>query len=111
MDVGARFLTFHKVLTQFFEKSESNEAILNLSFTASLHTSSGPRQSRIKWGHTHKPFYHVKKTNKAIDEPLTAANRAFVQEAMKDAYVPDFDDGRFVYITLIVSFRNSNFDF
>ena len=95
--LGSQVPHLYKELTQFFEKSESNEAILNLSFTASLHTSSGPRQSRIKWGHTHKPFYHVKKTNKAIDEPLTAANRAFVQEATKDAYVPDFDDGRFVY--------------
>merc|ERR1711973_747462 len=78
-------------------KLSPTQTLLASSTTASLHTSSGPRQSRIKWGHTHKPFYHVKKTNKAIDEPLTAANRAFVQEAMKDAYVPDFDDGRYAY--------------
>jgi len=78
-------------------KLSPTQTLLASSTTASLHTSSGPRQSRIKWGHTHKPFYHVKKTNKAIDEPLTAANRAFVQEATKDAYVPDFDDGRYAY--------------
>ena len=48
--------------------------------TSHFHTSGGPQESRIKFTYSHKPFYHTKKTNKALDEPLTAANRTFVQQ-------------------------------
>lgn len=43
-------------------------------------------ESRIKGRHTHKPFYHIKKTNKVPDEPLTPANLAFLREAVQRSF-------------------------
>ena len=57
-------------------------------FTASLYTSA-THQSRIKRTHTHKPFFHIKKTAKQADEPLTIENRSFVKEMIKLSYAQD----------------------
>ena len=43
-------------------------------------------ESRIKRTARHKPFWHSKKLNKAIDEPLTSENQAFVQDYMDHKY-------------------------
>jgi len=58
---------------------------LNLQITAFFHTTS-PGQSRIKRTHTHKPFFHIKKTAKHPDEPLTYDNKSFVQDMIKKTY-------------------------
>lgn len=63
-----------------------------------IHTSGGPQKSRIKWNYTRPQFYLTKKTNKAVDEPLTAANRAFVQQVLQDTYASqEEEDGRYAY--------------
>ena len=36
--------------------------------------------SRIKKRHTHKPFWHIKKTAKQADDPMTMSNVDFLQE-------------------------------
>jgi hypothetical protein len=51
-----------------------------------LHTSSS-LSARYKSRHTHKPFWHVKKTAKQADDPVTATNRAFVEEVKQNRYV------------------------
>ena len=53
--------------------------------TSLFHTSS-PKESRIKRTHVHKQFFHVKKTAKHQDEPLTLENKQFVQEMIKQSY-------------------------
>ena len=53
--------------------------------TQGLHTSS-VSESRIKRAHRHKPMWHIKKLNKAIDEPLTKENRLYIQEVINDQY-------------------------
>lgn len=53
--------------------------------TSLFHTSS-IKESRIKRSHVHKPFFHVKKTAKHQDEPLTLENKQFVQEMIKQSY-------------------------
>lgn len=63
--------------------------------TLSTSATSG---SRIKWRHTHAPFYFTKKTAKHPDEPLTAANRAFVQEVLKDTFRTDAFGDRYAYV-------------
>ena len=57
----------------------------NVQITAFFHTSSSV-QSRIKRSHTHKPFFHIKKTAKHPDEPLTYENKSFVEEMIKKSY-------------------------
>ena len=52
---------------------------------ASLHTSE-LCQSRIKKTARHKPMWHIKKLNKAIDEPMIKENKLFVQEVLNDQY-------------------------
>ena len=46
--------------------------------TASLHTTT-PDRSRVKQVSRHKAFWHVKKLNKAEDEPVTGENKEFLQ--------------------------------
>jgi len=57
----------------------------NIQITAFFHTTSSA-QSRIKRTHTHKPFYHIKKTAKHPDEPLTYENKSFVEDMIKKSY-------------------------
>ena len=53
----------------------------------SMNLHSSPiNQSRIKRVHRHKPMWHIKKLNKAIDEPITKDNKLFIQEVMNDRY-------------------------
>lgn len=63
-----------------------------LAFTSSLtlpvrklHVSP-VLESRIKRRQTHKAFWHMKKTAKASDEPLTAKNRDFVARVIESEY-------------------------
>ena len=50
-----------------------------------LHTGS-VSESRIKRAHRHKPMWHIKKLNKAIDEPMTKENKLFIQEVINEQY-------------------------
>jgi len=52
---------------------------------ANLHTNA-VTYSRIKLVQRHKPFWHIKKLNKAQDEPLTQSNQSFLQEVINDQY-------------------------
>lgn len=52
---------------------------------AHLHTTS-QTLSRLKKVHRHKPFWHIKKLNKAPDEPITDSNEAFIQEMINEQY-------------------------
>jgi len=52
---------------------------------ANLHTNA-VTYSRIKLTQRHKPFWHIKKLNKAEDEPLTHSNQDFIQEVINDQY-------------------------
>ena len=51
-----------------------------------LHTSS-VLETRIKHRQTHKAFWHIKKTAKHPDEPLTLHNRIFLEEMKQQAFV------------------------
>merc|ERR1719436_1287227 len=57
----------------------------NLQIAAFFHTTSS-NQSRIKRSHTHKPYFHIKKTAKQPDDPLTYENKSFIQEMIKKSY-------------------------
>ena len=46
--------------------------------TSSLHTTT-PERSRIKQTARHKAFWHIKKLNKAEDEPVSGENKEFLQ--------------------------------
>jgi len=50
-----------------------------------LHTSPAT-YSRIKFVRRHKPFWHIKKLNKAVDEPMTESNQSFIQEMINERY-------------------------
>lgn len=50
-----------------------------------LHTGT-VSESRIKRAHRHKPMWHIKKLNKAIDEPMTKENKRFIQEVINEQY-------------------------
>ena len=50
-----------------------------------LHTST-VSESRIKRAHRHKPMWHIKKLNKATDEPMTKENKLFIQEVINEQY-------------------------
>jgi hypothetical protein len=52
---------------------------------ASFHTSPAA-DSRIKWRHTHKPFFFTKKTAKQADTPLTLSNKKFLEHVVHDTY-------------------------
>jgi len=58
--------------------------LLSISL-AGLHTST-VANSRIKKVPRHKPMWHIKKLNKAEDEPVSKENKAFIQEFMGDKY-------------------------
>jgi len=58
---------------------------------AFIHTTACS-EARIKWTWSHKPFFHTRKTNKVLDEPLTAANRAFIQKVLNDTYANEEAD-------------------
>lgn len=68
-------------LTVTLRLSRGSLFIANSSF----HTSSSSN-SRIKRSHTHKPFFHAKKTGKHPDEPITVENKSFIQEMIKQNY-------------------------
>jgi len=48
--------------------------------------SSALTYSRIKLVQRHKPFWHIKKLNKTVDEPLTESNEEFIKEVINDQY-------------------------
>lgn len=50
-----------------------------------LHTGT-VSESRIKRAHRHKPMWHIKKLNKATDEPMTKENKLFIQEVINEQY-------------------------
>jgi len=52
---------------------------------SSFHTSS-ILDSRIKWRHRHKAFWHTKKLNKAEDSPITEENKEFLQSYIDKKY-------------------------
>jgi len=52
---------------------------------ASLHLSAS-RESRIKRTARHKSMWHIKKLNKANDEPISKENKEFLLEALTDKY-------------------------
>jgi len=52
---------------------------------SSFHTSS-ILDSRIKWRQRHKPFWQVKKLNKAEDSPITEENKEFIQQYIDKKY-------------------------
>lgn len=56
------------------------------SVTGGFHTSAAD-ESRIKTRATHKAFWHIKKTNKQGDDPLTPSNTAFLQELARESFV------------------------
>lgn len=65
--------------------SESLPLIFQLP--SSLHTGpSDGLQSRVKQTSRHKPFWHIKKLNKAVDEPVTGTNKEFLQELLNETY-------------------------
>jgi hypothetical protein len=43
-------------------------------------------ESRIKRVARHKPFWHIRKLNKAQDEPLTEENKEFIQDFVDKKY-------------------------
>eukprot|EP00096_Caligus_rogercresseyi_P008717 TRINITY_DN2813_c0_g1_i1.p1 TRINITY_DN2813_c0_g1~~TRINITY_DN2813_c0_g1_i1.p1 ORF type:complete len:352 (+),score=70.86 TRINITY_DN2813_c0_g1_i1:113-1168(+) len=47
-------------------------------------------ESRIKRRHTHKPFWHIKKSNKVPNEPLTQENKSWVGgcSPLKEEFAP-----------------------
>jgi len=53
--------------------------------TTSLHTTT-PDRSRVKQVSRHKAFWHVKKLNKAEDEPVTGENKEFLQALLTEQY-------------------------
>ena len=59
--------------------------VFRIVFQAAIHTSA-VAESRIKRTRVHKQFFHVKKTNKHPDEPLTVENKAFVQDMIRQTY-------------------------
>ncbi len=61
-------------------------SLFPLASCRSLHTSPA-LDARIKNRATHKSFWHIKKTNKALDDPITSANRDFLEQCKVDAYV------------------------
>jgi len=58
--------------------------MLGLSL-AGLHTTPA-YNSRIKKVARHKPMWHIKKLNKADDEPMNKENKAFITEFLTDKY-------------------------
>ena len=53
--------------------------------TSLFHTSL-INESRIKRTVVHSPFFHLKKTAKHPDEPLTRDNKHFIQDMIKQSY-------------------------
>jgi len=51
-----------------------------------MHTSQ-VRDSRIKMRNTHKAFWHIKKTAKQEDDPVTPDNRDFIQQMIRANFV------------------------
>jgi len=56
--------------------------VLQASF---LHTTP-PERSRIKQTSRHKAFWHIKKLNKADDEPVSKENKEFLQALLTEQY-------------------------
>jgi len=60
--------------------------LLHLEVLSSgLHTTAS-LESRIKRVNRHKPFWHVRKLNKVIDEPITEENQIFIQDYIDRKY-------------------------
>jgi len=59
--------------------------LTNLTSRVGLHTTTSVN-SRIKKTPRHKPMWHIKKLNKADDEPMSKENRGFMQEVLADKY-------------------------
>ena len=49
-----------------------------------IHTSAALSH---KTRRTHKPFWWAKKTNKADDDPVTPANKAFIEQMKKASFI------------------------
>jgi hypothetical protein len=67
------------------QNSVLTRSLVDPILAASFH-SSGTVHSRIKWRHTHKPFFFTKKTAKHPDTPITFANKKFLEEVVHDTY-------------------------
>ena len=79
-------LHFHTNITTF--KNTDLKSLFSpvTSITNGFHTSSAD-ESRIKNRATHKAYWHIKKTNKQGDDPLTPSNAAFLQELARESFV------------------------
>lgn len=67
----------------------SNVKSLPLFFQLAPSFHTGPaegQQSRIKRVSRHKPFWHIKKLNKAVDEPVTGENKEFLKDLLEEKY-------------------------
>jgi len=65
--------------------NQSNFSLQNLLLVSSFHTSTSV-ESRIKRSQRHKAFWHSRKLNKALDEPITEENKQFIQEFIDRKY-------------------------
>ena len=70
---------------------------VSINIISSFHTGDS-LMSRIKWRFTHKPYYHVKKTAKSDQSPITASNRAFIEKVLKDTYNEEQFGERYAYV-------------
>ena len=86
--IPATSLTPYITSTTLFDQRVANRP---------FHTSAN-MESRIKWRYTHKPFFHTKKTAKIDQSPLTAANRAFLEEVLRDTYDEQSLKERYAYV-------------
>ena len=50
----------------------------------------------------HKPFWHIRKLNKAQDEPLTEENKEFIQDFVDKKYSGPLKQVRYQYAVLCI---------
>ena len=86
-------------LSVIFRQTLVHQTRFSSSILASQFHTTSSRESRSKWNFTHNPFYLTKKTAKNADEPLTSANRAFLNEVLKDSYNNEDYGERYAYVS------------
>ena len=91
-----------KVFTSVIPTTSITSKHINIVYETSVnnrsfHTSAN-FDSRIKLRYTHKPFFHTKKTSKFEQSPLTAANRAFLEEVLRDTYNEESFGEKYAYV-------------
>lgn len=77
--------SFRSISLQLTSPSSILTRLTSQILVSSFH-SSAVADSRIKWRHTHSPFFFTKKTAKQPDTPLTFANKKFLEEVVHDTY-------------------------